>query len=193
MTFEMSEEVQRLKVYNFLPHTHEFIGESDAYIPPHTGLPANCTHIPPPEVTAAFVAVFDDKENAWSQIEDHRGKAVFDTGTGMQIYISELGPLPVNTTSLAPDGLYQKWNGDEWVKDEEAEKAANLRETENRKASLLREAGDKIAILQDAVDLEMATDEDRTQLTAWKKYRVLLSRADTALVSADELPAQPSE
>ncbi|HBR2160753.1 TPA: tail fiber assembly protein, partial [Klebsiella pneumoniae] len=37
-----------------------------------------------------------------------------------------------------------------------------------------------ISILQDAVDLDMATDEERTQLTTLKKYRVLLSRVDTS-------------
>ncbi|MBN4692996.1 tail fiber assembly protein [Escherichia coli] len=44
------------------------------------------------------------------------------------------------------------------------------------KQTLMDEASLKISILQDAVDLDMATDEERTQLTTLKKYRVLLSR-----------------
>nr|WP_311779029.1 tail fiber assembly protein [Pantoea sp. YU22] len=49
-----------------------------------------------------------------------------------------------------------------------------------QKASLTSEASQTISILQDAVDLDMATDEEKAQLTAWKKYRVLLSRVDTS-------------
>ncbi len=42
-----------------LAGTNEFIGEGDAYIPPHTGLPANSTDIAPPDIPAGFVAVFN--------------------------------------------------------------------------------------------------------------------------------------
>ncbi|MGJ3447400.1 tail fiber assembly protein [Enterobacter sp. PTB] len=44
--------------------------------------------------------------------------------------------------------------------------------------SLIAEAKDIIAPLQDAVDLGIETDEEREQLTAWKKYRVLLGRVN---------------
>lgn len=47
MAFRMSEESRTIKIYNLLAGTHEFIGEGDAYIPPHTGLPANSTDIAP--------------------------------------------------------------------------------------------------------------------------------------------------
>lgn len=76
-----------------------------------------------------------------------------------------------------------------WVKDEEAEKAAWLREAEETKKRLLQLATDKIAPLQDAVDLEEATDEEKARLNAWKKYRVLVNRVDT---SKPEWPEAPS-
>ena len=41
MAFRMSEQPRTIKIYNLLAGTNEFIGEGDAYIPPHTGLPAN--------------------------------------------------------------------------------------------------------------------------------------------------------
>nr|WP_251001900.1 DDE-type integrase/transposase/recombinase [Escherichia coli] len=43
MAFRMSEQPRTIKIYNLLAGTNEFIGEGDAYIPPHTGLPANST------------------------------------------------------------------------------------------------------------------------------------------------------
>lgn len=55
----------------------------------------------------------------------------------------------------------------------------------------LREAAQKVQVLQDAVDLEMARDEEKTQLTAWRKYRVMLSRADTDTQSPEEWPQPP--
>ncbi|PPX14829.1 tail fiber assembly protein [Escherichia coli] len=47
------------------------------------------------------------------------------------------------------------------------------------KQTLMDEASLKISILQDAVDLDMATGDEKTRLTSWKKYRVLLNRVDT--------------
>jgi len=58
-------------------------------------------------------------------------------------------------------------------------------------AARLREATQKVQMLQDAVDLDMATDEEKTQLTAWKKYRVLLSRTDADTQSPEEWPQPP--
>ncbi|APS96305.1 tail fiber assembly protein [Klebsiella pneumoniae] len=55
-----------------------------------------------------------------------------------------------------------------------------ISQAELQKANLIAEASQTISILQDAVDLDMATDEERTQLTTLKKYRVLLSRVDTS-------------
>lgn len=51
---------------------------------------------------------------------------------------------------------------------------------ESKKQSLLSEATAKIGPLQDAVDFGEATDDEATQLLAWRKYRVLLMRIDTS-------------
>ncbi|EKM9179510.1 tail fiber assembly protein [Escherichia coli] len=180
MAFRMSEQSRTVKIYNLLAGTNEFIGEGDAYIPPHTGLPANSTDIAPPEISAGFVAVFNSENESWNIVEDHRGKTVYDVASGDALFISELGPLPENVTWLSPAGEYQKWDGVSWVKDEEAEKLFRIREAEEKKARLIQEATDNIAILQDAVNLEIATNEENSQLDSWRKYRVLVSRIDTS-------------
>ncbi len=51
---------------------------------------------------------------------------------------------------------------------------------ESMKSQLMSDASQKISILQDAVDLDMATEEEAAALLAWKKYRVLLNRVDTS-------------
>ncbi|EIP0896319.1 tail fiber assembly protein [Salmonella enterica] len=188
MTFKMSSKARKITIYNLRSDTNEFIGAGDAYIPPHTGLPANCTDIAPPDIPASHIAVFDAETEMWSLHEDHRGETVYDTTTGNQVYISSPGPLPENVTSVSPDGEYQKWNGKAWVKDEVAETAARLREAEGTKSRLLQTAAEKIAPLQDAVDLEIATDDEKVQLDEWKKYRVLVNRVDTTNPDWPDVP-----
>ncbi|MBC0310010.1 tail fiber assembly protein [Escherichia coli] len=191
MAFRMSEQPRTIKIYNLLSGTNEFIGEGDAYIPPHTGLPANSTDIAPPDIPAGFVAVFNSNEASWHLVEDHRGKTVYDVASGDALFISELGPLPENVTWLSPEGEFQKWNGTAWVKDVEAEKLFRIREAEETKNSLMQVASEHIAPLQDAADLEIATEEETSLLEAWKKYRVLLNRVDTSTAPDIEWPTVP--
>lgn len=190
MTFKMSDTPQTIKIFNLRSDTNEFIGAGDAYIPPHTGLPANCTDIAPPDIPASHIAVFDAETQTWNLKEDHRGETVYDTTTGNQVYISDPGPLPENVTSVSPGGGYKKWDSKAkvWVNDEAAEAAARLREAEGTKSRLLQMASEKIAPLQDAVDLGLATDDEKAQLDEWKKYRVLVNRVDT---SNPDWPEQP--
>ncbi|HAD9339604.1 TPA_asm: tail fiber assembly protein [Salmonella enterica] len=189
MTFKMSDTPQTIKIFNLRSDTNEFIGAGDAYIPPHTGLPANCTDIAPPDIPASHIAIFDAETGTWSLHEDHRGETVYDTTTGNQVYISAPSPLPENVTSVSPDGEYQKWDGKAWVKDEAAETAARLREAEGTKSRLLQMASEKIAPLQDAVDLDEATDKEKASLLAWRKYRVQVNRVDTLKPVWPEKPA----
>ncbi|CAB5587809.1 Caudovirales tail fibre assembly protein [Providencia rettgeri] len=66
-----------------------------------------------------------------------------------------------------------------------------IQEAEQRKQSLLTEAAEVIAPLQYAVDLNMATEEEKVSLTAWKKYSVLLNRVDTSTEPDIEWPVKP--
>lgn len=180
MTFKMTSEDQTITVYNLREDTQEFIGKGDAFIPAFTGLPANCTTITPPEIKAGYIALFNAAKQKWTLSEDHRGETVFSTDNGRAISIDEPGSYPVGTTTVAPEKAWQKWNGKNWIDDEGAEKTALIAEAHAKKSGLLADANPVIATLQDAVDLEMATDKEITLLTAWKKYRVLLSRIDTS-------------
>ncbi|ECV5352139.1 DUF4376 domain-containing protein [Salmonella enterica subsp. enterica] len=117
MAFKMSNEPQTIKIFNLRSDTNEFIGAGDAYIPPHTGLPANCTDIAPPDIPASHIAVFDAETETWSLHEDHRGETVYDTTTGNPIYISNPGPLPENTTTRAPASSVDKFENGKWVAD----------------------------------------------------------------------------
>ncbi|WP_053083854.1 tail fiber assembly protein [Providencia rettgeri] len=66
-----------------------------------------------------------------------------------------------------------------------------IAEAEQQKQSLLTEANNAITPLQYAVDLGMATDEEKAQLTAWKTYLVYLNRVDTSLAPDIDWPEKP--
>ncbi|MGM8398782.1 tail fiber assembly protein [Enterobacter hormaechei] len=176
MTFKMSDKDQVITIYNLRADTSEFIGAGDAYIPAHTGLPALCTDITPPEIPENMAAVFDGK--VWSLVEDHRGKTVYDKLTGAEIHINQLGSLPENTVSLASPGEFVKWNGKKWLPDPEAQKSFAVKDAENQKKERLNEATIKISTIEDAIKLNMATDEEVASLKQWQQYRVLLDRID---------------
>jgi len=65
-------------------------------------------------------------------------------------------------------------------------------QSERQKSDLIKVASNAIAPLQDAVDLEMATDDEKLKLTAWKNYRVLLNRVDTSTAPDITWPASPT-
>lgn len=192
MTFKMTGECRTVTVYNLRADTNEFIGQGDAFIPAFTGLPAHCTTVKPPESKDGFIFIFDTKNGKWEEVEDHRGEIVFDTETGSQIEITEPGGYPVRTTTIAPENAWQKWDGISWVDDTDAERNAFIEEAQNKKIAQLKLANEAIETLQDAVDFDMATDDENESLVAWKKYRVLLSRVKPTDVPDIEWPESPT-
>ncbi|MWN06300.1 tail fiber assembly protein [Gilliamella sp. Pas-s95] len=58
------------------------------------------------------------------------------------------------------------------------------------KNSLINEANEKIAVLQDIIDLDMQEADEEAELKAWKKYRILLTRVDASDINA-VFPAKP--
>ncbi|HBQ4482680.1 TPA: phage tail protein I [Escherichia coli] len=59
---------------------------------------------------------------------------------------------------------------------------------ESQKATLLSEAESVILLLERAVRLNMATEEERSRLEAWERYSVLVSRVDPANPEWPEMP-----
>lgn len=132
--FIFSDDPQILSVFNFKLDTKEFIGESDVYIAPNTGLPENCTLISPPEKKAGFTSVWTGEK--WELIEDHRGQMVFDKQHGNQIIITELGALPVNVTIISPTSSFDRWNGDSWQPSMDDAKEAKIQRIKTQRDSV---------------------------------------------------------
>ncbi len=60
------------------------------------------------------------------------------------------------------------------------------------KAQLMQTASEALAPLQDAADLGMAAEAEKSQLHAWKTYRVQLSRVDVRSAPAINWPQVPA-
>ena len=133
--FKMSPESRTLKIYNLRADTKEYIGAGDVYIPPNTGLPANCAYRTAEAGPA--VAVFNVHSNSGEVVErNHRGKGKRYMGLTTRGHcafpVQEL--LPDDVTTLPPEGEFHQWDGAKWIKDDEAERAAKIRDAEPRRS-----------------------------------------------------------
>jgi hypothetical protein len=68
--------------------------------------------------------------------------------------------------------------GELQIVDKKNSKEEVIIENTMRKNTLLSEANQQIAILQDIIDLDMQESNEDEQLKNWKKYRILLTRVD---------------
>ncbi|ARB85419.1 tail fiber assembly protein [Yersinia intermedia] len=191
MAFVMSDKEQTVTVFNYHYETKEFVGKSNYYIAPYTGLPASCTEIKPLPAKKGYAVIFNEETQQWEYIEDHRQTEVYNTQTGEPQTISQLGFLPENTTPLAPTSQFDRWNGTQWIKDTDAEKQYYLTEARQKKSILLEEAKTQIEILKDSIEFNIATPTAESELVAWRKYRVQLNQLDISAAPDIDWPEQP--
>lgn len=117
------------------------------------------------------------------------GEAEVDFGEGVTTV--ELGPAdPVSIGYSYENGVFTAPPLTE--EQTEAERAALKVSNSQTKTLLMSEATQRISVLQDAVDLEMASEEEAAALPLWKKYRVLLSRIDANTPDTVNWPEKPA-
>lgn len=183
------------RAFNIDPITGEYLGSSQADPSPlEPGvwlLPAHCFTDAPPAAGQGQAVVREN--NAWVVVADHRGATVYSTETGESRTWGQLGALPAGLTLTAPESAYDKWENGQWQLDEAAELASRKEVATRKRALLLQYASSQVNALQDAVDLEIASQAEVQALKAWKTYRVLLNRVDTvgSVPADDAWPASP--
>ncbi|MCC8374294.1 MULTISPECIES: tail fiber assembly protein [Photorhabdus] len=62
---------------------------------------------------------------------------------------------------------------------------------ESQRTQFISHANEKITPLSDAIELDIATDEEILLLKEWKKYRVMLNRVDTSKAPEIDWPISP--
>lgn len=165
-------------VFNYDSVTRAYLSQSVEYLPVGVSIPENACTEKPLAAKSGYVVCRNSKLTGWEYLVDHRGETVWNVKTGDAIKITVPGDYPADTTIYTPATPYDKWNGERWVTDAAAQQAAEVAATNATKAALLKSASEQIAPLQDAVDLDMATDDEKARFDEWRKYRVLLTRVD---------------
>ncbi|MDE9467412.1 tail fiber assembly protein [Xenorhabdus bovienii] len=102
------------------------------------------------------------------------------------VYDQFSGSPPVGQRRVVGDKGLPTWGDIPPPTPEQLQQRAEL-----QKRQLMSVAKEKIDICQDAVDLGMATDAEKSSLAEWRKYRVLLSRVDCSTAPDVKWPEQP--
>nr|WP_287858770.1 tail fiber assembly protein [Klebsiella sp.] len=170
-----------VQVFHFDSNSREFIGIEDIYVPLGVGIPAFTCLDEPPVQNEYQVAVRSEDNSFWSVTDDFRGITAYDLQTLASHVINEPGPIPDTVTTSAPSTPYDKWDGSAWVTDADAQHIADIAAADLQKKQMITQVSGDILILMDAVNLNMATDEEKSRLTALQAYRVQLNRVDTSL------------
>lgn len=178
-----------VQVFHFDMTSREFIGTEDVYIHFGVGLPAFSCLEEPPVQSEYQVAVRSEDNLSWSVTEDYRGITVYDIQTLASHVITEPGPIPDTVTRSVPLTPYDKWDGSAWVTDADAQHASDVAAADKQKSELMEKVSAEISVLSDAVNLDMATTTEKSQLVELQTYRVLLRRIDTSNAPDIEWPS----
>ncbi|MGL9720659.1 tail fiber assembly protein [Symbiopectobacterium sp.] len=191
----LSKKAGWITVYHVNQDTGEYQSASMEYLMLGVGLPAH-SYPDKPELPLAGQALRRTADGkSWEFLPDHRGQTVYSTETRQEQTVTQFGELPDNVTLLKPESEFDTWDGKKWVTDTKAQQAAELQAAQQAAqqelSSRLTVANARIQTLSDAVDLDMATEEETALLTGWKTYRVLLNRVDISKAPDIDWPEAP--
>ncbi|WP_241074811.1 tail fiber assembly protein [Achromobacter insuavis] len=161
--------------------------------------PGGAIDRPPPDRMESGKAYRPAEDgDGWIEEEDHRQEtlyrisdgAVYQFGAqqGDEAY-NGVGLIPAWLTASPRPDAWSVWKDGAWERDETAWQAQVQARGRAEQERRLAQAGQRISLLQDAVDLDMATEADKAALLAWRRYRVEVSRVDLN----QEAPSWPDE
>ena len=191
----LSKSAGWITVYHVQPDSGEYLSASYEYLMAGVGLPAHSYPDEPVLPPAGQALRRSADGTGWEHVPDYRGNTAYHTQSRETSIIAALGELPEEYTLLAPATAFDSWDGEKWVTDTAAQQAA---ESEAAQEAAQQELTQRLATgnvriqtLSDAVDLELATDEEKAALTEWKTYRVMLNRIDVSTAPDIEWPQAP--
>ncbi|HBB0305986.1 TPA: tail fiber assembly protein [Escherichia coli] len=168
-------------VHNYDGETREYISTSTEYLAVGVGIPA-CSCLDAPGTHKAGYAICRSVDlNSWEYVPDHRGEVVYSTETGDTKEITVPGDYPENTTTIAPLTPYDKWDGEKWVTDTEAQHSAALDAAEAQRQSLINAAMASISLIQLKLRAgRKLTQAETTRLNAVLDYIDAVTATDTS-------------
>ncbi|HAM4169545.1 TPA: tail fiber assembly protein [Escherichia coli] len=168
-------------VHNYDGETREYISTSTEYLAVGVGIQA-CSCLDAPGAHKAGYAICRSVElNSWEYVPDHRGETVYSTENGRKVTISDIGEYPENTTTIAPLTPYDKWDGEKWVTDTEAQHSAAVEAAEAQRQSLIDAAMASISLIQLKLQAgRKLTQPENTRLNAVLDYIDAVTATDTS-------------
>ena len=170
-----------ITVYSYNGETMEFISSSVEYLPFGVGVPGNSCIDAPVGKRDGFAIRRNTDLTGWEYVADHRGEIVYNTETGESKEITALGDYPENTTTIAPLTPYDKWDGEKWVTDTEAQHNAAVDAAEAQRQSLIDAAMASISLIQLKLQAgRKLTQAETTRLNAVLDYIDAVTATDTS-------------
>lgn len=166
-----------ITVYNYDGETREYISTSNEYLAVGVGIPAYSCLDSPGTYKAGYAICRSADFNSWEYVPDHRGEIVYNTETGEAKEITTPGDYPENTTTIAPLTPYDKWDGEKWVTDTEAQHGA----AEAQRQSLINTAMASISLIQLKLQAgRKLTQAETTRLNTVLDYIDVVTATDTS-------------
>ena len=157
-------------------NTGEFVNATYEYVAEGIGLPNYIFLDAPDEVDDEHAIV--RQGDKWTYPVDYRGKDIYSKATGTVSTVTHIGDIPDDFTLLKPTSEFDSWDGEKWVLDKEKQHQHDVAVAQSKQSQLLREVNAEIAHLQDAVDAEIATEQQMELLKRLKGYRFKLNQID---------------
>ena len=167
----------------------EFLQATYQYLPIGVGLPANA-YLEAPQSVKDNQAIIHDGQQ-WIYPKDLRGTKIYSIETGAETILQEVGEIPDGFTELKPTSEFDSWDGKKWQFDKNKQHKYEVNQASIKKNQFLAEAASQLSYLQDAIDSQIASEQEAQLLVEWKKYRVLINRIDIELAPNIEWPNQP--
>ena len=168
----------------------EFLQATYQYLPIGVGLPANA-YLEAPQSVKDNQAIIHDGQQ-WNYPKDLRGTKIYSTETGAETTLQEVGEIPDGYTDLKPVSEFDSWDGKKWQFDKNKQHQYEVNQASIKKNQLLEEAASQLSYLQDAVDSQIASEQEAQLLAEWKKYRVLVNRIDIDQAPNIDWPNNPT-
>ncbi|EGK2861698.1 tail fiber assembly protein, partial [Escherichia coli] len=125
------------------------------------------------------VAVFTGK--GWSHEEDHRNETVYSIENGAAVTVDYIGAIKNGYVTLSPLTPYDKWDGEKWVTDTEAQHGAAVEAAEAQRQSLIDAAMASISLIQLKLQAgRKLTQAETTRLNAVLDYIDAVTVTDTS-------------
>ncbi|HCP8239094.1 tail fiber assembly protein [Escherichia coli] len=188
----IATEAGDITVFNYDGETREYISASTEYLAVGVGIPAYSCLDAPGTYKAGYAICRSADFNSWEYVPDHRGEIVFSTETGESKEITAPGDYPENTTTIAPLTPYDKWDGEKWVTDTEAQRSAAVDAAEAQRQSLIDAAMASISLLQLKLQAgRKLTQAETTRLNAVLDYIDAVMATDTSNAPGVIWPVPP--